>query len=85
MRGLTALRKLKYFSLPNLLAGRELVPELLQHDVTPESMGRALKKILQSREYREEMSREFALLRQQLERSAAEQAAHAVLRTAGLI
>ncbi len=85
MRGLTALRKLKYFSLPNLLAGRELVPELLQHDVTPESMGRALEKILQSREYREEMSREFALLRQQLERSAAEQAAHAVLRTAGLI
>ncbi len=35
--------KAKYFSLPNLLADAELVPELVQHEVTPEALVSALE------------------------------------------
>ena len=38
--------KAKFFSLPNLLADTELVPELVQHEVTPEALANALEKQL---------------------------------------
>ena len=36
----------KYASLVNLLSGREIVPELLQGDATPEKLAAALETIL---------------------------------------
>ncbi len=41
------LLKSAYVSLPNLLAGRELVPELLQDAATPERLGGALLDLLE--------------------------------------
>lgn len=35
-----ALVKVKYAGLPNLLAGREILPELIQEKMTPENMAR---------------------------------------------
>jgi lipid-A-disaccharide synthase len=43
---LQRLALIKYASLLNLLSGREIVPELLQGDATPEKLAAALEKIL---------------------------------------
>jgi lipid-A-disaccharide synthase len=40
------LAKIKYVSLLNILSGREIVPELLQGDATPEKLAAALHRIL---------------------------------------
>jgi len=40
------LTLVKYASLLNLLSGREIVPELLQGDATPEKLSAALEKVL---------------------------------------
>ena len=39
---LLGLNRLEHFSLPNLLAGKEVVPEYLQADVRPQILGPAL-------------------------------------------
>jgi len=40
------LVKLRHFSLPNLLAGESLVPELFQEAVTPVALAEALRRVL---------------------------------------
>lgn len=40
------LVKVPHFGLPNLVAGRRVMPELLQHDVTPEAVCDHLHRIL---------------------------------------
>jgi len=67
-----------FVALPNILAGRELVPELLQHDATPDALAAAL---LSQREaaLRPDLQGEFARLHGQLRCGADERAAHAVL------
>ncbi|MFD2165857.1 lipid-A-disaccharide synthase [Thalassotalea euphylliae] len=71
-----ALVKLKYFSLPNLLADKELVPELLQHDVTAES----LVPLLKERLYQDQsaLNDAFTNIHHMLKQDASEQAAIAV-------
>ena len=39
--------KVKYVSLPNLIAGNNVVPELLLHNCTPETVSRELSHLLQ--------------------------------------
>jgi len=80
----TQLGRMPYFSLPNLLAGRKLVPEYIQHDATPENLGRALSDILESESMRQNLSAQYAALHRTLRQSAASQAARAVLDCAGL-
>lgn len=51
MSGLTfqiakRLVKIKMISLPNIIAGKKIVPELIQFDATPENMSRALSLYL---------------------------------------
>ena len=41
-----ALVKVKYAGLPNLLAGREILPELIQEKMTPENMARHVLRFL---------------------------------------
>jgi lipid-A-disaccharide synthase len=81
---LTSLPDREFFSLPNLLSGRSIVPEFLQHEATPQALGRALQDILESPERQRDMSLQFDTLHRQLQRCAAEQAAQAVLEVAGL-
>ncbi len=73
------LNKLEYFSLPNLLAGRELVPEYLQRQVRPTELGPALERYLNPRGEHENWRDAFTAIHQQLRRNASDGAARAVL------
>jgi len=54
------LVKLPHVGLPNVVAGREAVPELLQDDFTGESVARALGAILDSGEEAKSRARDLA-------------------------
>lgn len=68
-----------WVSLPNLLAQRELVPEILQDDATPEKLGAALLKFYDDPLLYDQLQREFDELHQQLRRNASARAADAVI------
>ncbi|QHM69890.1 lipid-A-disaccharide synthase [Mixta intestinalis] len=76
------LVKTDYVSLPNLLAGRELVPELLQDECQPERLAAALAPLLGAGETRDSLLATFTELHQQIRWNADEQAAQAVLELA---
>jgi lipid-A-disaccharide synthase len=52
------LVKIEFFSLPNLIAGKGIVKELLQHQFTTETVSAELKKLLQ-KEYSQQMKEEY--------------------------
>ncbi|PYP90545.1 MAG: lipid-A-disaccharide synthase [Candidatus Angelobacter sp. Gp1-AA117] len=53
------LVKLDTFAMPNLIAGRRIVTELIQHDFMPENIVRELKAILPDGPRREQMIRDL--------------------------
>jgi len=73
------LLKIPYVALPNLLAGRELVPEFLQSRATAEFMGEALLTLLQDPAARAAQVEGGRALAGMLRRQADERAAEAVL------
>jgi lipid-A-disaccharide synthase len=70
---------LPYVGLPNILAGEFVVPELLQHDATPENLAQALLNSLNDTVVRARIPQRFADIHRALKRNTAEQAARAVL------
>jgi lipid-A-disaccharide synthase len=73
------LIKVPYFSHPNLLVGRALVPELLQEQVTGPALGQALLGLLSDREKLREVDAEFRKVHETLRGDAAARAAEAIL------
>ncbi len=74
------LVKLDHFSLVNLIAGYEAVPELLQDEVTPEHIAENLKSILTSDNRGQTVKKALAEVRQKLgSRGASDKAAEVVL------
>jgi lipid-A-disaccharide synthase len=71
--------KVQFFSQPNLLAGRAIVPELLQEQVSGEALGAALLTVLEDRERQAEMAHEFRRVHEMLRLGGAALAAKAVL------
>ncbi|GAA4497018.1 lipid-A-disaccharide synthase [Pseudaeromonas paramecii] len=71
------LVKIRTFSLPNLLAGRHIVPELIQDDCTPEAIAAALAQRLVGDN--RQLLDEFTRLHQLIRCDADSQAAQAVL------
>ena len=69
----------KHAGLPNILAGRTLVPELLQWDAVPERMGPAVLRGLDDSDGRAALTREFNVLHAALRGGASERAARAVM------
>lgn len=65
-----------YFALPNILAGRELVPELLQGDVEPQSIAERLLPMFNQPD--EALQQALLSLHQQLKQGADQQAAEAI-------
>ncbi|MHB8454723.1 MAG: lipid-A-disaccharide synthase [Acidiferrobacterales bacterium] len=71
------------YSMPNNLAGRALVPELLQGDAVPEKLGAEIEKQL-ARGARERATlKAFGEIHKELRRDASEKAADAVLALLG--
>lgn len=67
------------YAMPNNLAGRHLVPELLQHDATPEKLGAAVERYLGRPLHAREVLKTFERLAERLRGNASGQAAQVVL------
>lgn len=55
-----------FFSMVNLVAGRKVVPELIQNDFTPERLTAEVSRLLESAEARDNMRRDLASVRKLL-------------------
>lgn len=74
------LIKTEFVSMPNLLAGRALVPELLQQDADPAMLGAWVYRLLNSPTAAARQTRAFEQIHEQLARNANASAADAVAR-----
>jgi lipid-A-disaccharide synthase len=68
--------------MPNNLLERPVVPELLQHEATPENLTTAVARFLDDATLRNEVSNRLATIYDTLKKSASEQAADVVLEIA---
>ena len=77
------LVNVRYFSQPNLLAGRALVPEFLQEQVEGTVLADALLKQLEDPAKVRELQEEFAAIHRRLRAGGAARAAEAILTLLG--
>ena len=68
-----------YVGLPNILAGRFVVPEILQADATPENLAQALLNLVNNKAAVSELETVFAEMHQHLRQNTAQKAAAAIL------
>ncbi len=76
---LKRMNYLPYVGLPNILAGRFVVPELLQHDATPEKLAEATLKLISDRAMMDEIRAEFMRIHESLRQNTEEKAAQVIL------
>jgi lipid-A-disaccharide synthase len=65
--------------LPNILAGRFVVPEFLQDDATPENLAQAAGNLVADAQVRAGIAHVYGSLHRQLQQNTAEKAAAAIL------
>lgn len=70
---------LPYVGLPNVLAGKFVVPEILQDDATPENLSQALLNLVANKQAVTELEERFADMHLVLKQDAANKAALAVI------
>lgn len=70
---------LPYVGLPNVLAGKFVVPEILQDDATPENLAQALLNLVNDKDAVAELETLFADMHTQLKQDTAHKAAQAIL------
>jgi len=74
------LVKIRFISLVNLVADKEVVKELIQGEYTTENTGNELKKLLSDNKFRERQLNEYKILTETLgDREASKTAAHTIL------
>ena len=56
----------RFIGIVNILARRQIIPELLQTEVNPENIYQAAKEIIENNTYRQKIKRELEYVRQQL-------------------
>jgi len=72
--------KIKYLGMPNVLAGREIVPEFIQHKAQPPIIAATVARLLNDKSERARMLSDFAGVAQKLGRGEAEMnAANAII------
>ena len=74
----------RYYSLPNLLADRPLVKELIQDEVTPEALGSEALALIEDPQRAQELAVIFSGIHDELRRDADRVAAATVLELAGV-
>jgi lipid-A-disaccharide synthase len=74
-----ALSYLPYVGLPNVLAGKFIVPEFLQEEATPENLAQAVTNLLFDAVMRQRLEAHFGVLLRELRLDAAGAAAAAIL------
>jgi lipid-A-disaccharide synthase len=77
------MRYQPWVGLPNILAGRFVVPEFLQDAATPERLADALGELATDEAKRGEIAEVFTTMHRQLRQNTAEKAAGAILETLG--
>ena len=68
-----------YFGLPNILAGKFVVPELLQEEATPENLAQALLNLVNDKSAVAELEQTFSEMHRALRQDTAHKAAAAIL------
>lgn len=76
---LKRLVKSAYIGLPNLLANKQLVPELIQEDAKPELIAEQLMLYLQQPGKTEELQKQYHDIHLSIKKNASDQAAMAIL------
>lgn len=69
---------LPYFGMPNVLAGRFIVPELMQDQATPDNLAQALRAWLEDKVARESLIEEFKQMHLTLRQNTALRATDAI-------
>src|SRR4029079_5679724 len=64
------LLKVPFVGMPNLIAGRQIVPELLQHDFTAEKGAQELHPLLEDGPQRERMVKDLTEVKERLQGGA---------------
>jgi lipid-A-disaccharide synthase len=75
---LSKLVKVKTIGLPNLLAGKLLIPEFIQHAATPQAVGDAVLKYLHNTNAIADLKQQFTDLHHLLKQNADQKAAAAI-------
>lgn len=57
---------LSHVGLPNIVAGREVIPELLQDEVTPSGIAREVNRLIDDSAYYEQMKKDLQAVKDQL-------------------
>jgi lipid-A-disaccharide synthase len=76
---LKRMNYLPYVGLPNILAGKFVVPELLQKDATPQKLADAVSALLTDRNHVQVIKDEFTKTHQTLKQNSAKKAASVIL------
>jgi lipid-A-disaccharide synthase len=76
---LKRMNYLPYVGLPNILAGRFVVPELLQHDATPAKLAETILRMVNDKAVINDIRAEFTRIHEVLKQNTEEKAADAVL------
>ena len=72
------MRYQPWIGLPNILAGRFVVPEFLQDEATPENLAQAMGNLMSEKKLAMEIERIFEDIHSQLRQGTAEKAAAAI-------
>ncbi len=70
---------LPYVGLPNILAGKFIVPEILQDDATPENLAQALLNLVNNKNAVKDLEQTFTAMHRTLRQNTAQKAAAAIL------
>jgi lipid-A-disaccharide synthase len=76
---LKRMNYLPYVGLPNILAGKFVVPELLQKEATPQKLADAVSLLLVDKTRIKEIEQEFSSIHKSLRQNSAKKAAQVVL------
>jgi lipid-A-disaccharide synthase len=76
----TLVLKTKHLGMPNVLAGREIVPEFIQHQARPDAISKAVLKLMNDQAARDVMISEFdAIIGKLGETGASKKAARIII------